>query len=66
MKIDLTFADLVKLALHGKLEKDGATITVGRPVLTELSPNPLHKSGKVVFFLDETDERSAAAFDACN
>jgi hypothetical protein len=34
MNIDLTFQDLILLAGRRKLEKDGVTITFGRPVLS--------------------------------
>jgi hypothetical protein len=61
--IDLTFADLVKL-MHGKLEKNGVTITFRRPVLTKVTGNPLDKSGEITFFLDEADERSSGAWNA--
>lgn len=57
MKIDLTFEDIVALAANGKLEKGGATITFGRPVLAEITLDPRYrKSGKVVFYLDEHDK----------
>jgi hypothetical protein len=64
MNIDLTFEDLVKLAANGKLEKDGTTITVGRPVLPEVTIDPVGKSGKVVFSLDETDPRAKQIFES--
>jgi hypothetical protein len=61
MNIELTFQDFAKLAANGKLEKDGTTITFGRPVLAELTVDPQAKTGKVAFYLDETDDRRLAA-----
>jgi hypothetical protein len=57
MRIELSFHDFVRLAVDQMLDKDGVTITYGRPVLAEIkiegSDPP--KSGKVVFYLDDTD-----------
>jgi hypothetical protein len=53
MNIHLAFVDLVRLGKDGKLEKDGVTITFGRPVLSEVTVNAKDdppKSGKVAFF----------------
>jgi hypothetical protein len=58
MDIELTFQDLMKLAASGKLETGGTTITIGRPVLPEVTIDPHGKSGKVVFSLDEADPRT--------
>jgi len=55
MTIELTFGDLTKLATDRKLDKDGTTFVINRPVLTEITIDSQAKSGKVVFFLDETD-----------
>jgi hypothetical protein len=63
MNIHLTFTDFSKLAANGKLEKDGATLTYSRPVIAEIEIDPNAKTGKVVFFLDETDDRRLTAFD---
>jgi hypothetical protein len=56
MDISLTWHDLLKLGANGKLEKDGNTITVPRPVMPELKPS----DGKqvVCFTLDDSDPRS--------
>jgi hypothetical protein len=62
MNIELTFQDFVKLAGNGKLEKDGATITFRRPILTDITVDPRAKTGKVVFYLDETDDKRLEAF----
>ena len=57
MSIQLSFQDFVRLATYQTLDKDGVTITYGRPVLAEIEidGNNPPKSGKVVFHLDETD-----------
>jgi len=62
MNIELTFQDFTKLAENGKLEKDGVMITFGRPILAKITIDPQAKTGKVVFSLDETDDRRLAAF----
>jgi hypothetical protein len=62
IKIDLTFGDIVRLGANTKLEKDGVTITFGRPTLSEVTADPKKNIGKVVFWLDETDPRSASAW----
>ena len=61
MNIELTFQDFAKLAANQKLEKDGTTITFGRPVLSEVITDPKAKTGKVVFYLDESDDRRLTA-----
>jgi hypothetical protein len=52
----------VTLAKDGTLEKEGVTISFGRPILAEMDINPQAKTGKVAFFLDETDERRVSEF----
>ena len=61
MNIEFTFQDFVKLAANGKLERDGTTITFGRPVLAEITIDQRAKTGKVVFYLDEADDRRLSA-----
>jgi len=58
MNIDLSWDDLVKLASNSKLEKDGITLTISRPVLPDLEIVPDGSKGFVRFTLDETDPRS--------
>lgn len=60
MTIHLTFGDLVRLAGNLKLEKEGVTITIGRPTLSEIEADPKNNKGKVTFTLDELDPRAAA------
>ena len=56
MEINLTFEDLVALAATSQIEKNGATVTISRPVLTEINLRP--PKGSVLFFLDQSDPRS--------
>jgi hypothetical protein len=58
MDISLTWQDLTKLAANGKVEKDGNTISVGRPVVPDLEVSPDGLKGFVRFTVDETDPRS--------
>ena len=62
MDIRLSFQDFSRLAANGTLEKEGVTITFGRPVLSEVQIDPKAKTGKVVFFLDEADDRRFTEF----
>lgn len=50
----------MKLA-SGAVEKEGVTITFTRPVLSEVQADPQAKTGRVIYF-DESDERRSAAF----
>jgi hypothetical protein len=52
MEIHLTWHDLLTLAANGKVEKEGNTLIVDRPVL------PSIEGGSVHFTLDESDPRS--------
>jgi hypothetical protein len=61
MDISLTWQDLTKLAANGKVDKDGITITVGRPVLPDLQVSPDGLKGFVRFTVDESDPRSHQA-----
>ena len=58
MNMQLTFADLAKLAVHGKVEKDGNTLSVGRPILPDVKISPDGLQGFVRFTMDESDPRS--------
>jgi hypothetical protein len=58
MKVDLTFSDLAKLAVNGKVEKDGNTLSVSRPILPDVSVSPDGLQGFVRFTVDESDPRS--------
>lgn len=57
MTLELSFDDFVKLAANGQLQKEGINVVFNRPVLTEITADPKAKSGKVVFYLDETDPK---------
>ena len=61
MNIELTFQDFTALAANGTLKKDGANITFGRPVLATINIDPQAKTGNVVFYLDETDDKRLSA-----
>ena len=61
MNIELTFQDFAALAANGNLKKDGVNITFGRPVLATITGDPHAKTGQVVFYLDETDDRRLSA-----
>ena len=65
MNIELTFQDFVKLAANGKPEKNGATVTFDRPVFPQITIDPKANTGKVVFQLDEADDRRFAFFGEC-
>ena len=58
MKINLTFSDIAKLAVNGKVEKDGNTLSVSRPILPDVSVSPDGLRGFVRFTVDESDPRS--------
>jgi hypothetical protein len=54
MDISLTFSDLAKLAANGKVEKDGNTLSVSRPILPAVSVSPDGLWGFVRFTVDES------------
>jgi hypothetical protein len=54
MDIPLTWVDLVKLASSGKVEKDGNTLSVSRPVLPDLQISADGLRGFVRFTVDES------------
>jgi hypothetical protein len=53
----LTFSDLAKLAANGKVEKDGNTLSLSRPILPAVSVSPDGLRGFVRFTVDESDAR---------
>jgi hypothetical protein len=63
MTIQLKFQDLVRLAMKQQIEKEGVTITCGRPVLSTIKVDPKAKTGSVLFYIDETDDKRLAEFD---
>ena len=61
MQINLTFPDLVLLASRSKVEKDGVTIVIERPVLPQVSLNLGDAAeNSVIFNLDDSDPRSTS------
>jgi hypothetical protein len=54
MDIPLTWGDLVKLASNGKVEKDGNTLSVSRPILPDLQISADGLRGFVRFTVDES------------
>jgi hypothetical protein len=55
MDIPLTWADLVLLATNGTVEKDGNTLSVGRPILPDLQISADGLRGFVRFTVNESD-----------
>ena len=58
MDIPLTWVDLVKLATNGKVEKDGNTLSVSRPILPDLQISADGLRGFVRFTVDESNPLS--------
>ena len=58
MNISLTFSDLAKLAANGKVEKDGNTLSVSRPILPDVAISADGLRGFVRFTVDESDPLS--------
>jgi hypothetical protein len=56
------FSRFLKVGREQTLEKDGVTITFDRPVLSKVAIDPKAKTGEVVFFLDEDDDRRLNEF----
>ena len=57
MILDLTFQDLKQIALAGRVEKNGITIVVGRPLIPDLKTDATGTRGEVRFTVDESDQR---------
>lgn len=57
MTLDLNFEDLKQIALHGRVVKNGVTLTVGRPLIPDVKTDATGKSGEVRFTVDETQLR---------
>jgi len=64
MNIYLTFSDLTKLAVNGKVEKDGNTISVSRPILPDVETSADGLRGFVRFAVDESDPLSNPSMQA--
>jgi hypothetical protein len=58
MDIPLTWGDLVLLATNEKVEKDGNTLSVSRPILPDFQVSADGLRGFVRFTVDESDPRS--------
>jgi hypothetical protein len=54
MDISLTFSDLAKLAANGKVEKDGNTLSVSRPILPDVKMSADGLRGFVRFTVNES------------
>jgi hypothetical protein len=66
MDIPLTWGDLVKLASNGKVEKDGNTLSVSRPILPDLQIFADGLRGFVRFTVDESNpSRRLKSLHAC-
>jgi hypothetical protein len=66
MDIPLTWGDLVKLASNGKVEKDGNTLSVSRPILPDLQISADGLRGFVRFTVDESNPfRRLKSLHAC-
>lgn len=57
MDISLTWKDFVQLGLGHKVERDGFTLAVARPLLPTLKTSPDGLTGSVTFTVDESDSR---------
>ncbi len=57
MILDLTFQDLKQIALAGRVEKNGITLVVGRPLIPDLKTDATGTRGEVRFTVDESDLR---------
>jgi len=57
MILDLTFQDLKQIALAGRVEKNGITLVVGRPLIPDLRTDATGTRGEVRFTVDESELR---------
>jgi len=53
-EIELTMRDLILLAAQSKVEKDGVSIIIKRPVLTRIKTDANVQTAEALFFQDET------------
>lgn len=53
MEIYLTWKDCIELGLGRKVERDGFTLSVPRPLLPTLNVSPDGLTGSVTFTVDE-------------
>ncbi len=57
MILDLTFQDLKQIALIGRVEKNGVTLVIGRPLIPDVKTDASGTRGEVRFTVDESDLR---------
>ena len=57
MILDLNFQDLKQIALAGRVEKNGITLVVGRPLIPDLKTDATGTRGEVRFTVAESDLR---------
>ncbi len=57
MILDLTFQNLKQIALAGRVEKNGITLVIGRPLIPDVKTDASGTRGEVRFTVDESDLR---------
>ena len=57
MTLDLSFEDLKRIALDGRVVKNGITLIVGRPLIPDVKTDASGKLGEVRFTVDNTQVR---------
>jgi hypothetical protein len=57
MTLDLSFQDLKQIAFHGRVVKNGITLTMGRPLIPDVKTDAAGDLGEVRFTVDETQFR---------
>ena len=63
VKVDLDLVDLITLAMHKEIEKEGVTIALKPPLLPEVVVDPDAGIARVAFFPDKKDQLCAGGFD---
>lgn len=54
MTLNLSFEDLKRIALDGRVVKNGITLIVGRPLIPDVKTDASGKLGEVRFTVDDT------------
>jgi hypothetical protein len=57
MTLNLSFEDLKRIALDGRVVKNGITLIVGRPLIPDVKTDASGKLGEVRFTVDNTQVR---------
>ena len=57
MALNLSFEDLKRIALDGRVVKNGITLIVGRPLIPDVKTDASGKLGEVRFTVDDTQVR---------